>query len=173
MQVLQGSAVGPVVRPRFPERINAEIAQIGGGGVVIIDSPLFEVLVRHAVVVLASVCDELVGKDLGYPGAVGRAVRRYFPLVKVLFRVELHCEDGVVFGLQGGDEQVAAFALRNRGYLPKVKHVSVVGKRRQLEPILVVEVQNALLAQLAPQILLQVVIERRFLLENQSVDVMI
>ena len=32
MQVLQGSAVGPVVRPRFPERINAEIAQIGGAG---------------------------------------------------------------------------------------------------------------------------------------------
>ena len=36
-----------------------------------------------------------------------------------------------------------------------------------------VEVQNPLLAQLAPQILLQVVVERRFLLENQSVDVMI
>ena len=46
-------------------------------------------LISHAVVILASICDELVGKDLGYPGAVGRAVRPFFPLVKVLFRVDL------------------------------------------------------------------------------------
>ena len=81
--------MGPVLRPKFPERISANLAQIGGG-FVIIDSPLVELLIRHAVVVLASVCDKLVGKDMGYPGVVGPAFRRYFPLVQFFFRMELH-----------------------------------------------------------------------------------
>ena len=125
MQVLQGNAVGPVVRPKFPERINAKIAQIGAG-VVTIDSPLVELLIRHAVI-LASVCEKLVGKDLGYPERRRPSGLPIFSTRTGSFR------DGTAlrtwgFWPPGGDEQVAAFALRNQGNLPKVKHVSVVGK---------------------------------------------
>jgi hypothetical protein len=73
--------------------------------------------------------------------------------------VELNGKEGVVLGLQSRHKQIATLALGNRGDSPEIQHVSVIGKGGQLESILVVEVQNALLGQFVPEILTEVIVE--------------
>ena len=57
--------------------------------------------------------------------------------------MELHCEDRVVSGLQGGHIGIAARRKRGRGDLPEVHQEPVVAVAGQLEAHLVVEVKNS------------------------------
>jgi hypothetical protein len=73
-----------------------------------------------------------------YPGC--SSIGLYFPLVNVLLRVELNCENRVVSRLERGHIDIASSAFSCGGNLPKIGHVSVGGERRQFYSNLMVEI---------------------------------
>ena len=75
-------------------------AHVGGLCFIVVDADLGEVFIGVEVVLaLPRELHELIRQDLSEQCSVLRPISGYFPFEEVLFGMELHTEDGVVFGL--------------------------------------------------------------------------